>query len=122
MKKRIKDESFKKKEDGGFQVLFDQKESPLEPVTVDEIVSFNSGHPIREVLVAIEVITKGSELESIKTDSNVDSAETLVALVRGLVGMVRTTASIYKLNVKDLLDKIQKTIEIEFNNQMKKNE
>ena len=69
----------------------------------------------KEVNVSLSIVSIGDRVVSRKTASDSEPAETIVALVRSLVGMVSTTAKLYSLDPIELMDKAQRMIEEEFN-------
>lgn len=70
----------------------------------------------KEVNVSLSIVSIGDKVILRKTASDSEPAETIVALVRSLVGMVSTTAKLYSLDPIELMDKAQRMIEEEFNN------
>lgn len=68
--------------------------------------------------VTIHIHSLGDHVISRQTSSDSEPAETMVAIIRSLVGMVQTAASMYNLDPVDLMDKAQRLIEEEFNTLM----
>lgn len=118
--KPFRDDSLKINPDGSFSIEIKTEEEIKKEEESDNIFSVTK--ELKTVEVGITVTAKGKEVVTLKTTSNVDAGETLVAIARGLIGMTRTTSTVYGLDIEELMNKVRAMIDNEFDLQNKKDE